>query len=355
MSKRNLSEILESTLPQKSRKKYLMNWKQFLLFKFEREDISDEQLMLKADDKPSEEDYLQYFDVLHSKLKSTTIWSIYSMLNSVHQLLFAEKMQVVYPRLTNLLKSYNNTHERKVANVFDRQEITNFLNLEDTSPFIILRKAAVVISICGGLRTCELTDLNFANIAQVGDTYVVNLKRKKQHGEKDSSTFVVPKEMAMHITNYKMALSCSIGENNVTGRFLKGTPIYSNSKKSRFINQPMGINMAYKIGKDVAKKLGLPDADNYTGHCFRRTSATMAADAGATPVQMQRAYGWKSINTAQKYVTHSKSGADSIASLFSKTITSASTSTSNIEECSSSSGQAKIYHIHGENNTFNFY
>ena len=71
------------------------------------------------DRRPTETDYLQYFDHPHTmkKLKASANWLTYSSLNSTRQLEFAEKLQV-YPRVTPLLKTDNNSHTRKVAFVF---------------------------------------------------------------------------------------------------------------------------------------------------------------------------------------------------------------------------------------------
>ena len=76
--------------------------------------------------------------------------------------------------------------------------------------------------------------------------------------------------------------------------------------------------MLYGIGKDVAKILQLDNPETYTGHGYRRTAATTAAEGGATTQQLQRAFGWKSVNTAQKYVEESQSGAQGIASMLTK-------------------------------------
>jgi hypothetical protein len=40
--------------------------------------------------------------------------------------------------------------------------------------------------------------------------------------------------------------------------------------------------------KDVAKFLGLPNAENYTGHCLRRTGATLLAVSGISKNPTQK-------------------------------------------------------------------
>ena len=72
------------------------------------------------------------------------------------------------------------------------------------------------------------------------------------------------------------------------------------------MNQPLGKNSVSGIAFEIAKMLELPNPDLYTFHSFRRTSATNAADNGATPQQMVDFYGWKLTNMAKEYVSTSK-------------------------------------------------
>ena len=74
MSKRKLSEILIDTLPSSSNEQYLKRWKLFISFKNGEEGIINEDVLISADDKPTEENYLQYFDYLNriEKKKAST-------------------------------------------------------------------------------------------------------------------------------------------------------------------------------------------------------------------------------------------------------------------------------------------
>ena len=94
------------------------------------------------------------------------------MLNAMSQREFGEKLQI-YPRVTQLLKSYNTDYVRKVASFFDKKDIESFLTFDENSPYFLVRKAAVVIALSGGLRTAELRDLSFENVVQK-DIYIRN-------------------------------------------------------------------------------------------------------------------------------------------------------------------------------------
>ena len=82
MAKRNVDDILKDSLPTQSKDIYVKKWREFLDF------IGDKE-------KPDETDFMQYFDNLHNnrKFKASSIWSTYSMLNSMFQREFGEKLQ----------------------------------------------------------------------------------------------------------------------------------------------------------------------------------------------------------------------------------------------------------------------
>ena len=54
---------------------------------------------------------------------------------------------------------------------------------------------------------------------------------------------------------------------------------------------------------------------DFTFHSFRRTSATLAADSGATIQQMQDFFGWKSPSMTMEYITTSSAAVKSMASV----------------------------------------
>lgn len=76
-------------------------------------------------------------------------------------------------------------------------------------------------------------------------------------------------------------------------------------KNKRCFNQVVGINCIGKMPSLIAKHLKLPNSDAYTGHCFRRTSATLLANAGGDICVLKRHGGWKSSTVAEGYVEDS--------------------------------------------------
>lgn len=76
-------------------------------------------------------------------------------------------------------------------------------------------------------------------------------------------------------------------------------------RKGQCIKQPVGINTFGAIPKNIALFLGLPDSSGYTGHCFRRSSASLLADSGADILTLKRHGAWKSSTVAEGYVENS--------------------------------------------------
>ena len=321
--KRNIDEILSDTLPLKSKPRYLKAWSDFVEFA----DCENS--------KPSEEDYIQWFDHLKTvkNMQASSLWSEYSKLNWIHQRKFSEKLQI-YPRLTQQLKSYNADYVRTVATQFTKSQLNEFLK-DDTlcSPFWTVRKAIVVLMVSGGLRSMELKDLQVGDVVEKGDIYEVNFKRVKQRGEKTSAKFVVDSEGSRHVRKYLNDVRTQFGE--LDGQLIKGTPVTKG--QSKYVNQNMGKNTIMEIGKDIARKLDLPNPDTYTSHTFRRSSATFAVESGATTAEMLPFYGWSSESTAQRYVETSAVLSDNMSTRLSvqnvqQTITTVQKSPSNVNK-----------------------
>lgn len=77
---------------------------------------------------------------------------------------------------------------------------------------------------------------------------------------------------------------------------------FSNGK---CVNQPIGINTIASFPQKIASFLGLSNPKEYTGHCFRRTSASLLADSGVNISIIKRHGGWKSDTVAEGYVVSS--------------------------------------------------
>jgi integrase len=84
-------------------------------------------------------------------------------------------------------------------------------------------------------------------------------------------------------------------------------------RNSKCTVQSVGIHTIGGMPKQIALFMGLQAPDKYTGHSFRRTSATLLANAGADLLVLKRHGAWKSSSVAEKYIEDSLESENKIA------------------------------------------
>ena len=115
--------------------------------------------------KPNEEHLILYFNRLRNEKKfaSSSLWAKYSMINYKMQTIHGIKLQS-YPRLTILMKSFEQGYIRKTANVFSNQDIEKFIKEAPDNDEFVYMKAAVIIAYCGGLRCADWVKINISDM-----------------------------------------------------------------------------------------------------------------------------------------------------------------------------------------------
>lgn len=161
----------------------------------------------------------------------------------------------------------------------------------------------------GACRRKELTDLTVDNIEDKGDMLLVKIPETKTGRPR---SFVVTDDF-YHI--YKKYAK-SRPTNLATKRFFVS---YRNGKCT---SQNIGINTFGSMPKTVATFLKLANPESYTGHTFRRTSATLLADSGADLLTIKRHGGWKSSSVAEGYLEDSVGNKKRIGQRIASTISS---------------------------------
>ena len=61
-----------------------------------------------------------------------------------------------------------------------------------------------------------------------------------------------------------------------------------------------------EVARNVAKSLGKSNADQFTGHCFRSSSATEFVNNGGTMENLKRLGNWRSMDILNTYVKESE-------------------------------------------------
>lgn len=156
-----------------------------------------------------------------------------------------------------------------------------------------LLQVALSLGLSGALRREELCNMTINNIVDHGDELVmITIPQTKTNVSK---SFVVADYLHKIFQKYRVLRPAKC----TTERF------FLNYQDGKCTNQPIGINKFGKMPKQIAEFLRLPNPESYTGHAFRRTSATLLAEAGADITTLKRHGKWKSDAIAESYVEQS--------------------------------------------------
>lgn len=93
---------------------------------------------------------------------------------------------------------------------------------------------------------------------------------------------------------------------------LKDTRYFFKYAKGKSVKQFVGIHKFGTIPQEIAAYLKLPHIREYTGHCLRRTSATLLVNSGGDITMLKRHGGWKSSTVAEGYIEDSMATKTSI-------------------------------------------
>jgi hypothetical protein len=124
------------------------------------------------------------------------------------------------------------------------------------------------------------------------NSVITNITDTKTHTDR---TFVVTNESYVLYRKYRTLRPSNALSDRLFLRYAKG----------RCFNQNIGINIIGQIPSKIAQFLGKNDPKRYTGHSFRRTSATLLADSGGNITCIKRHGGWKSTSVAEGYIEDS--------------------------------------------------
>lgn len=150
----------------------------------------------------------------------------------------------------------------------------------------------LVFGICGCLRCNEILNMKFNDVEDLGNRYLVTVAANKNDY---SGQFIIGNLFYATVKKYIELRP----KNLTTDRFFIH---YVNGKCT---NQHIGIHKIGEVPRFIAEYCQLPNADRYTGHCFRRSSATLASDSGASLHMIKQLGRWRSDAIAEGYIENS--------------------------------------------------
>lgn len=154
-----------------------------------------------------------------------------------------------------------------------------------------------IFGVHGATRSDELHKLKVSDVDDRKSVIVVSLFDTKT--KQDRSFCITDKECGISFLEI-VRKQISLRPKNVTHN-----KFFVNYRQKKCTTQSVGINTIYKIPNKIADFLKLPNSEMYTGHCFRRSAATMLANSGADLVTVKRLGGWKSSSVAETYIEES--------------------------------------------------
>lgn len=300
-----------SLIPQRSSQKYEKQYAEFRKWC----DINKVKLF-------KEEVFLAFLSEQSIKYKPPTLWSKYSVLKTMCKI----KLNLdigKYFKLTAFLKRQNLGYKSKKSKVFTQEEITKFME-EAPNEIYLMIKVATIFGLAGACRREELTKITLDDIQDKQNLILVKIPDSKNHTARN---FVITSEVnnGTYLQLYHKYL-------NIRPHITTHRRLFVYYKNGKCTCQCVGINTFGKMPSEIAAFLGLPNPELYTGHSFRRSSATILADNGEQITNIKRLGGWKSTAVAEGYIEESlknkKEISNKILQLPCSTTTISTTSTS---------------------------
>lgn len=148
------------------------------------------------------------------------------------------------------------------------------------------------MGIFGACRCHELARMCLEDLKDLRELYLVRIPVTKTKVER---SFTVSGKYYEIVKRY-------VNERPVGCRLERLFLVY---RHNTCLRQVIGKNTISKMPKRIAEFLGLEDVKAYSGHSFRRTSATLLANGGGDLLAIKRQGGWKSSTVAERYLEES--------------------------------------------------
>ncbi|KAJ8909421.1 hypothetical protein NQ315_013331 [Exocentrus adspersus] len=285
-------------LPAKSKEKYLKEYDSFMDWRIKKGINSFTERVL-----------LTYFEMKSKMWKSSTLWSTYSKLKAT--IMVNNDVDISkYCKLIAYLKNKSIGHKPSKSKTFSREEIYKFL-LQAPDDHYLMHNAALIFGIVGALRREELYKMNYEDINEIENILIITVPDTKTHVTR---RFTIIGETPENNLNLIQIYKKYRNQRPINA---KSDHFFLQYRNGQCKTQVVGINNFSKIPSLIATYLNLPNPKNYTGHAFRRSSASLLVDSGGDILQLKKHGGWKSSTVAEGYVDDSlQNKMDSAAKIF---------------------------------------
>jgi integrase len=224
---------------------------------------------------------LDFFTHQSKKYSPNSLWPQYSLLKKY--ILWQLKVDIgKCSTITQFLKTLNKGYKPKKAKPFTRKQIYTYLDTL-TTPENAWKKMVVNVELYGCLRGCKASLICFEDITEDEAGLTINVDRTKTKEEQD--TFIPKIPLSPHDPSTLYHYYISLIPLPHIGR------LFHNFQKGKYTKQPIRKNKITKIACEIATQQNLLTSEKYTGHSFRATAATIAADAGISTINLKHLGG----------------------------------------------------------------
>jgi len=185
--------------------------------------------------------------------------------------------------------------------VFTPEQLSRYCAEAPNTNGDLVTKVAATLGTVVGCRPNELYNLKASDVQRLpGGTWEITIEVRKT-GKRAKSTFLIeadPNKLCIWSPVHYLQTYLDLR----TAWHTVDKPFFFQVRNGAMTKQRVGENSFNSMTKQIAAFLELPQAEKYTGYALRRTSATLAAEGGATAPQMKTHFGWKGDQTANRYV-----------------------------------------------------
>ena len=164
---------------------------------------------------------------------------------------------------------------------------------------ILVFQAALVIGISGACRSDELFKMKTADVDLQEHRAIVVIPSTETY---QTRSFLVTNIKWVEIVRRYVDLRKDV----------EGDRFFVQLRYGKLTKQPYGQNSISQIPKKIATYLQLSNVNTYTGHCFRRTAATLRAHGGGDTRNSKKLKGWNATTVAEACVGTSLEGQEKI-------------------------------------------
>lgn len=144
----------------------------------------------------------------------------------------------------------------------------------------------MLIGLTGACRRNELRQLSINDIQDQGDMLIIKTPDTRT-GKK--RIFAITDDMIENICAMELIRKYL----NLRSSNVRHQTFFINYRNGKCSSQVVGVHTFGKIPSLIAKYLQLPNANEYTGHSFRASSASFLMEIGSDIMMLKRYGSWK--------------------------------------------------------------